>query len=70
MTSAPQMIADGIGCQNGLSADLRIRKRVVRLLIEEIVATVNQNRSLELVIQWKGGKHTTLKNLKNRTGQH
>jgi hypothetical protein len=42
MTSAAQMIADGIGCQNGLSADLRIRKRVVRLLIEEILATVNQ----------------------------
>jgi hypothetical protein len=53
------------------AADQRIRKRLVRLLIEEIVATVNQAEpSIELVVHWKGGKHTALKILKNRTGQH
>jgi DNA invertase Pin-like site-specific DNA recombinase len=52
-------------------ADHRIRKRLVRLLIEEIIATVNEAEpSIELVIHWKGGKHTALKIAKNRTGQH
>ncbi len=53
------------------AADYRLRKRLVRLLIEEIVANVNEAESLiELTIHWKGGKHTELRVLKNRTGQH
>jgi hypothetical protein len=53
------------------AADHRIRKRLVRLLIEEIVATVNEAEpSIDLIIHWKGGKHTALKIAKNRTGQH
>jgi DNA invertase Pin-like site-specific DNA recombinase len=53
------------------AADHRIRKRLVRLLIEEIIATVNEAEpSIDLVIHWKGGKHTALKIAKNRTGQH
>jgi hypothetical protein len=52
-------------------ADHRIRKRLVRPLIEEIIATVNEAEpSIELVIHWKGGKHTVLKIVKNPTGQH
>jgi hypothetical protein len=51
------------------AADHRIRKRLVRLLIEEIIATVNEAEpSIDLVIHWKGGKHTALKISKNRTG--
>jgi len=53
------------------AADYRIRKRLVRLLIEEVITTVNEAEpSIDLVIHWKGGKHTTLKIEKNRTGQH
>ena len=53
------------------AADHRIRKRLVRLLIEEIIATVNEAEpSIDLVIHWKGGKHTALKIAKNRSGQH
>jgi len=53
------------------AADYRIRKRLVRLLIEEIIVTVNEAApSIDLVIHWKGGKHTALKIVKNRTGQH
>jgi DNA invertase Pin-like site-specific DNA recombinase len=56
---------------NHPAADHRIRKRLVRLLIEEIVATVDEAEpSIELVVHWKGGKHTALKIIKNRTGQH
>lgn len=53
------------------TADYRLRKRLVRLLIEEIVANVNEAEpSVELIIHWKGGKHAKLRVLKNRTGQH
>ena len=53
------------------AADHRLRKRLARLLIEEILADVNETESLiELVIHWKGGKHTELRIAKNRTGQH
>jgi hypothetical protein len=53
------------------AADHRLRKRLVRLLIEEIIATVSEAEpSIDLVIHWKGGKHTALKIAKNRSGQH
>jgi DNA invertase Pin-like site-specific DNA recombinase len=53
------------------AADHRLRKRLVRLLIEEIIADINEAEpSIELVIHWKGGKHTELRIAKNRTGQH
>lgn len=45
------------------------RKRIVRTLIEEIVARVAEAR-IELVIHWKGGDHSELSVVKNRTGQH
>lgn len=46
------------------------RKRLVRLLIEEIVARVRDEALLELVIRWTGGTHTRIVVPKNRTGQH
>jgi excisionase family DNA binding protein len=54
------------------SADIRTRKRIVRLLIEEIVVKVlpGTREQIELTIHWKGGKHTQLVIPRNRTGQH
>jgi len=54
------------------STDIRIRKRIIRLLIEEIVVTIRPGprEQIELVIHWKGGKHTPLMLPRNRTGQH
>jgi excisionase family DNA binding protein len=54
------------------STDIRTRKRIVRLLIEEIVVKVlsGAREQLELTIHWKGGKHTQLVIARNRTGQH
>jgi DNA invertase Pin-like site-specific DNA recombinase len=46
------------------------KKRLVRLLIDEIVARVPNDTHIELVIRWKGGLHTQLAIPKNRTGQH
>jgi DNA invertase Pin-like site-specific DNA recombinase len=48
----------------------RTKKRLVRLLIEEIVAQTTDATAVDLVIHWKGGKHTTVRVARNRTGQH
>jgi len=45
------------------------RKRIIRTLIEEIVARIEED-ALSLVIRWAGGDHTPLRVRKNRTGQH
>lgn len=54
------------------STDIRTRKRIVRLLIEEIVVKVlpGTREQIELTIHWKGGRHTQLVIARNRTGQH
>jgi hypothetical protein len=45
------------------------RKRIIRTLINEIVVRVCE-QTLNLVIHWNGGDHTSLQVKKNRTGQH
>jgi hypothetical protein len=57
---------------NHPSTDMRARKRIVRLLIEEIVVKIlpGPRDQIELIIHWKGGKHTQLVLPRNRTGQH
>ena len=54
------------------STDIRTRKRIVRLLIEEIVVNIlpGAREQIELTIHWKGGPHTQLVIPRNRTGQH
>jgi excisionase family DNA binding protein len=51
------------------AADAAIRKRILRAVLEEIVVRVAESQ-LQLVVQWKGGDHTTLSVVKNRSGQH
>jgi DNA invertase Pin-like site-specific DNA recombinase len=55
---------------NDPATDVRTKKRCVRLLIEEIVARLPEDGVTELLIHWKGGKHTMLRVPRNRTGQH
>lgn len=53
------------------ATDMRLKKRVVRTVIEEIVANVDEERAVvELVIRGAGGCHTRLTVRKNRAGQH
>jgi DNA invertase Pin-like site-specific DNA recombinase len=54
------------------ATDARTKKRIVRLLVEEIIATSVPEPSpqVELIMHWKGGKHTRLVVSRNRTGQH
>ena len=51
--------------------DVRLKKRIVRTLIEEIVVDVNPNANeVVLVIHWKGGVHSELRVGRRRTGEN
>jgi hypothetical protein len=50
---------------------MRTRQRLVRALITEIVADVDETAGeIILVIHWKGGQHSELRVRKPRTGEH
>ena len=50
---------------------MRTRQRLVRTLITEIVADVDERAGeIVLVIHWKGGQHSELRIRKPRTGEH
>ena len=56
---------------NSAAADMRLKQRIVRLLVHEIVADVDEGTSeIVLVIHWIGGRHTELRVPKNKTGRH
>lgn len=56
---------------NARSTDARLKQRLVRLLIQEIVADVDEGTSeMVLTVHWIGGQHSELRVLKNRTGRH
>lgn len=51
--------------------DMRLKQRIVRLLIREIVATIDRNsHEVLLVLHWMGGRHSELKFALNRKGHH
>lgn len=52
------------------ATDSRTKKRLVRVLVEEIVVRPPNERMIELVIHWKGGKHSVLHVRRNRRGHH
>jgi len=53
------------------SSDIRLKKRIVRTLIHEIVADVDAVAGeVNLVIHWKGGAHTQLCLPRRHRGQH
>ena len=45
------------------------KKRILRIVLREIVVTCEDN-IIRLVLHWQGGDHTEIKLPKNRTGQH
>jgi DNA invertase Pin-like site-specific DNA recombinase len=53
------------------SSDMRLKQRIVRILIREIVADVDENSNeIVLVLHWAGGRHSELRVKKNATGRH
>ena len=56
---------------NAPSADMRLKQRIVRILIEEIVADVDdEKREIVLLVHWAGGRHSELRIQKNGLGKH
>ncbi len=52
-------------------ASLELKKRILRTVIKEIVADVDeQSREIVLRLHWAGGGHTLLRVLRNRSGVH
>lgn len=56
---------------NAGSTDMRLKQRIARILIQEIVADVDDStREIVLMIHWTGGRHSELRVKKNLTGHH
>lgn len=56
---------------NSPSTDMRLKQRIVRILIEEVVADVDaSSREIVLLIHWAGGRHSELRVKKREAGQH
>lgn len=56
---------------NSDAADMRLKQRIVRLLVQEIVADVDASTNeIVLVVHWIGGRHTELRVAKIKTGYH
>ncbi len=50
---------------------MRLKQRIIRILIQEIIADVDEQTSeIVLVIHWTGGRHSELRVKKNLTGHH
>jgi hypothetical protein len=53
------------------TTDMRLKQRIVRILIQEIIADVDEaNQEIILFIHWTGGQHSELRLKKNPTGRH
>src|SRR3984885_6324932 len=53
------------------SAAMRLKQRIVHILIEEIIADVDEAKTeIVLLIHWTGGRHSELRIKKNFTGKH
>jgi DNA invertase Pin-like site-specific DNA recombinase len=56
---------------NASTTDMRLKQRIVRILIHEIVANVDDAaQEVVLMIHWMGGRHSELRFPKNKTGHH
>lgn len=56
---------------NGASTDMRLKQRIVRILVHEIVADTDETAGeIVLLIHWAGGRHSELRIKKNASGRH
>ena len=56
---------------NDVASDMRLKQRIARILIEEIVANVAEDgREIVLMMHWSGGRHSELRVEKRATGRH
>lgn len=53
------------------TTDMRLKQRIVRILIREIVADVEeQHQEIVLLVHWAGGRHSELRVMKNKPDRH
>lgn len=53
------------------STDMKLKQKILRLLICEIIVRLDDQKSeLVFTIHWKGGRHSELRILKNKSGHH
>jgi DNA invertase Pin-like site-specific DNA recombinase len=56
---------------NAETTDMRLKQRITHILIQEIVADVDEQASeIVLMIHWAGGRHSELRVKKNLMGHH
>lgn len=56
---------------NSASTDMRLKQRIVRILIQEIIADLDINsQEIVLLIHWAGGHHSELRVKKSEIGRH
>ena len=56
---------------NGASTDMRLKQRIVRILVHEIVADTDETAGeIVLLVHWAGGRHSELRLKKNPSGRH
>ena len=64
------LAADLEAIWNGADTDVRLKKRLVRALIEEVIADVDAEAGeVILIIHWRGGVHTELRLPRRHRGQ-
>lgn len=53
------------------AVDMRVKQRLVRTLIEEIIVDVEDaSREVVLIVHWRGGQHSELRVRKPKPGEH
>jgi len=56
---------------NAPGTPMRSRQRLVRTLVEDIIADIDEETGeIVLTVHWKGGRHTELRTPKPKTGEH
>lgn len=56
---------------NAPSTDMRLKQRIVRILLQGIIANVDtDSKEIVLLIHWAGGRHSELRVKKSETGKH
>ena len=56
---------------NAPSTTMRTKQRLVRALVEDIIADIDeQSGEIVLVIHWKGGQHSEVRTRKPKSGEH
>jgi excisionase family DNA binding protein len=53
------------------ATDMRLKQRIVRILIQEVIANVDESEhTIILVIHWAGGRHSEIRVKRNARGRH